>query len=149
MTEVIQGSKDLAREHRFHNSLSFSERCWVSSLDAMLSHYHFLLPSTVSIENASVQHKKTFIRHFVVCFLPPKKLPVIFQSHCQVSVWLFLIFVVIVLTLFAERALLACADRLEFKISTVIIFHRLLVDGNFHLACEFACSEIGRRSRWL
>lgn len=50
---------------------------------------------------------------------------------------------------FADWALLACADRLEFKISTVIIFHRLLVDGKFHLACEFACSEIGRRSRRL
>lgn len=49
----------------------------------------------------------------------------------------------------AEQALLGCADRSEFKITTVIIFHRLLVDGKFRLVCEFACSEIGQRSRWL
>lgn len=48
-----------------------------------------------------------------------------------------------------EWALLAWADCLEFRISTVIIFHRLLVDEKFHLTCELACSEIGRRSRWL
>lgn len=79
---------------------------------------------------------------------PSQKLPVISQCHCQISAWLFSVSVKAVL-MCAEKALLACADRLAFQISTVILFHRLPADGTFHLTCEFPCSEIGRRSRWL
>lgn len=118
----------------------------------MLSHCYFILPSTISLENASVQHsgkQKTFIRHFVVCFLTPKKATCHYpESLPNLIVAVFNICCNCVNT-FAEQALLGCADRSESKIITVIIFHRLLLDGKFHLACEFACSEIGQRSRWL
>lgn len=123
----------------------------MSSLGAILCLYHLVLPSTVSIKDASVQHsgkQKHLSRVLLPCFLTPQKLPVISQCHCQISVWLLSVSVKAVL-MCAEKALLACADHLEFQINTVILFHRLPTNGTFHLTCEFPCSEIGRRSRCL
>lgn len=114
--------------------------------------YNFLLPSTVSIENASVHHKNptNIYQAFFCLFSDPKKATCHFpESLPNLNMAFFFNIRCNCVNMFAKWALLACADHLEFKISRVIIFHRLLVHGKFHLACEFACSEIGRRSRWL
>lgn len=71
VAETSQGSTGLI-------TVSFSEHCWVSSLDATLPRYHFVLPSTVFTEDASAQRsgkQKHLFRHFVVLFpdSPPKK----------------------------------------------------------------------------
>lgn len=108
-----------------------------------------LQPFLLGMHPCNILGSKNISQAFCCLFSDPQKATCHFpESLPNLSVTVFNIRRNCV-NVFAERALLACADRLEFKISTVIIFHRLLVDGKFHLACEFACSEIGRRSRWL
>lgn len=154
LAEVMQGSRDLPGEHRLDNSLIFrallgkQPGCHTPSVS-----FHFALDCFYwGCICATFWETETFIQAFccLVSWLPPQK-----KATCHFpkplpnrSVAVFNIHYNCV-NMFAERALLACADRLEFKISTVIIFHSLLADGKFHLTCEFACSEIGRRSRWL
>lgn len=145
VAKTSQGSTDFITASHF---LSVAGKAaWMRCALAIISFclQLFLLRMHLCI----IKNPPNIYQAFCSLFSDPKKLPVIFQSHCQISTWLFFNIRCNCVNTFAERALLACADRLEFKISTVIIFHRLLVHGKFHLACEFACSEIGQRSRWL